>query len=347
MQQFCILNYLWYLWWRIGLFAVHITCVLFSSSAHMALDIKVFSSRFSSSPSDYCRQGTTTLLHCCCMRVMRLWYDDIIADKEQQRCCIVVAWGSCDCDMMTRFRIALFFRVLANRSLSNNIALMSVLLSSLLQWRKKNAAAVLHQSSYAIVIWLRNFVLFSLFCVSRNALPIQLRVVLSFLCFSQCAYYPTTSLFSLLPSRFDLVSQALTLMFEGCSLGSEGRRVPCSVSPNVRRLQSRVRRTPSSLQCQEEAVLLSSLQCQELRRGVIRRGGISERLHGGGGVNNGAFVNAGFLKTFAVSSLGETRGREEERGGVGAAVAMDSVEESKDSRHTGKWKFLVEVSLSC
>ncbi len=94
-------------------------------------------------------------------------------------------------------------------------------------------------------------------------------------------------------------------------------------NPNLRRLQSRVRRTPSSL------------QCQELRRGVIRRGGISERLHGGGGVN-GAFVKAGFVKTFAVSSLGETRGREEERGGVGAAVAMDSVEESKDSRHTGK-----------
>lgn len=68
-----------YLWWRIGLFAVHITCVLFSSSAHMALDIKVFSSRFSSSPSYYCRQGTTTLLHCCCMRVMRLWYDDTIS----------------------------------------------------------------------------------------------------------------------------------------------------------------------------------------------------------------------------------------------------------------------------
>jgi hypothetical protein len=58
-------------------------------------------------------------------------------------------------------------------------------------------------------------------------------------------------------------------------------------------------------------------------------------LHGGG-VVNGAFVKAGFLKTFAVSSVGETRGREEERGGVGAAVAMDSVEESKDSRHTGK-----------
>lgn len=93
-------------------------------------------------------------------------------------------------------------------------------------------------------------------------------------------------------------------------------------NPNLRRLQSRVRRTPSCL------------QCQELRCGVIRRGGTSERLHGGGGVN-GAFLKAGFLKTFAVSSLGETRGREEGRGGVGAAVAMDSVEEAKDSRHTG------------
>jgi hypothetical protein len=26
---------------------------------------------------------------------------------------------------------------------------------------------------------------------------------------------------------------------------------------------------------------------------------------------------------------------------------MDSVEEAKDSRHTGKWNFLVAVSLSC
>ncbi len=175
--------------------------------------------------------------------------------------------------------------------------------------------------------------LFSLFCVSRNALPIQLRVVLSFLCFSQCASYPTSccSLFSVFLAM-RLLSNNIALLSAPFSLRS---RLP-SPNPNVRRLQSRVRRTPSSLQCQEEAVLLSSLQCQELRRGVIRRGGISERLHGGGGVNNGAFVNAGFLKTFAVSSLGETRGREEERGGVGAAVAMDSVEESKDSGHTGK-----------
>ncbi len=115
------------------------------------------------------------------------------------------------------------------------------------------------------------------------------------------------------------LSNNISLLSAPFSLRS---RLP-SPNPNLRRLQSRVRRTPSSL------------QCQELRRGVIRRRGLSERLHGGG-VVNGAFVKAGFLKTFAVSSVGETRGREEERGGVGAAVAMDSVEESKDSRHTGK-----------